>query len=316
MNKIVSCDILKEKLEQLVKKSKHQNKHALKEKEAKIAFCTKPIWNDVIKEKFTDLKVNNSSYWTDKKNIETLKLQAQTDIFLQISETTEINNVVEQSDKSIKKACEIKTEIIPTVTHLSKTTKPISNVRRCESWQGDNLKYIKSRQVYPQHVELQMAEIKFLNLGRNEEKISEVNKNDKRLLEEKEKLESNEKDINFTHHLYNGNDFRKEKQKTVIYAEIDRNDPKRISRRYIPRKQKLNLTQDNEQDTYERLNLLPPTQFRDTPPPPEAFRDPPESIDNILYYVMESVHENREVNRKLYEESPNSEKNNNNCEKK
>lgn len=56
---------------------------------------------------------------------------------------------------------------------------------------------------------------------------------------------------------------------------------------------KLPLT--NEQ-LYEEVSLPPPRQFRDIPLPPEPFRDtipPPDSVDNLLYHMYETVKEAR-----------------------
>jgi hypothetical protein len=85
--------------------------------------------------------------------------------------------------------------------------------------------------------------------------------------------------------------------KMIAPGEMSRYDPKRMSRRFIQRRPKAAnamLAVENGHD------LPPPTQFQDAPPPlpPEAFRDPPQPIDNLLYYVVESVHENREMNRR------------------
>lgn len=47
---------------------------------------------------------------------------------------------------------------------------------------------------------------------------------------------------------------------------------------------------------YEEVRLPPPRQFRDIPLPPEPFRDtipPPDSVDNLLYHMYETVKEAR-----------------------
>lgn len=47
---------------------------------------------------------------------------------------------------------------------------------------------------------------------------------------------------------------------------------------------------------YEEVNLPPPRQFRDIPLPPEPFRDiipQPDSVDNLLYHMYETVKEAR-----------------------
>lgn len=47
---------------------------------------------------------------------------------------------------------------------------------------------------------------------------------------------------------------------------------------------------------YEEVQLPPPRQFRDIPLPPEPFRDtipPPDSVDNLLYHMYETVKEAR-----------------------
>lgn len=47
---------------------------------------------------------------------------------------------------------------------------------------------------------------------------------------------------------------------------------------------------------YEEVHLLPPRQFRDIPLPPEPFRDTmplPDSVDNLLYHMYETVKEAR-----------------------
>lgn len=48
--------------------------------------------------------------------------------------------------------------------------------------------------------------------------------------------------------------------------------------------------------SYEEVRLPPPRQFRDIPLPPEPFRDsipPPDSVDNLLYHMYETVKEAR-----------------------
>lgn len=47
---------------------------------------------------------------------------------------------------------------------------------------------------------------------------------------------------------------------------------------------------------YEEVRLPPPRQFRDIPLPPEPFRDTipqPDSVDNLLYHMYETVKEAR-----------------------
>lgn len=47
---------------------------------------------------------------------------------------------------------------------------------------------------------------------------------------------------------------------------------------------------------YEEVSLPPPRQFRDIPLPPEPFRDTipqPDSVDNLLYHMYETVKEAR-----------------------
>lgn len=66
----------------------------------------------------------------------------------------------------------------------------------------------------------------------------------------------------------------------------------------IPKDNKLSKTNKltvNEQ-LYEEVSLPPPRQFRDIPLPPEPFRDtipPPDSVDNLLYHMYETVKEAR-----------------------
>ncbi|XP_050524395.1 protein FAM135A isoform X2 [Daktulosphaira vitifoliae] len=52
----------------------------------------------------------------------------------------------------------------------------------------------------------------------------------------------------------------------------------------------------NSEQVYEEVRLPPPRQFRDIPLPPEPFRDTipqPESVDNLLYHMYETVKEAR-----------------------
>lgn len=58
---------------------------------------------------------------------------------------------------------------------------------------------------------------------------------------------------------------------------------------------KVNKLTGNDQ-LYEEVRLPPPRQFRDIPLPPEPFRDtipPPDSVDNLLYHMYETVKEAR-----------------------
>lgn len=60
-----------------------------------------------------------------------------------------------------------------------------------------------------------------------------------------------------------------------------------------PSKVKKLITSDQ---LYEEVRLPPPRQFRDIPLPPEPFRDtmpPPDSVDNLLYHMYETVKEAR-----------------------
>lgn len=57
----------------------------------------------------------------------------------------------------------------------------------------------------------------------------------------------------------------------------------------------VNKSMNNDQ-LYEEVRLPPPRQFRDIPLPPEPFRDtipPPDSVDNLLYHMYETVKEAR-----------------------
>lgn len=295
INKIVSCDILKEKLQQLVKQSKNQRRIETKEKEIKppTPKLENNLWNDLNTNQPHKVGVMESLC----SNINNLDLTKA--------------SIYSPSDHNM--ATNIKltghsTEVppLPDVVCGKPKATPTNNVRRSDTWQG-NQKCSKSRQVYPQHVELRTAEIRQLD----QQVVKKVAGDVASAKEQTEKeipaftplkpVVDHLPEAEFKERYINGNTWHP-RSKTVIRSDIDRNDPKRISRRYIPRR-KVQMLPDTEPDAYEKVNVLPPTQFRDIPPPPEAFRDPPEPIDNILYYVMESVQENREVNRQLNEEN-------------
>lgn len=296
INKIVSCDILKEKLQELVKQSKNQRRIETKEKDIKPPTSDSNLWNDLNTNQSHELDVMESL----RSNVNNLDLTKA--------------SVYSPSDHNMPtniKLTGLPAEVTPLPDVVCgkenvPNTTPINHVRRSDTWQGSQ-KCSKSRQVFPQHVELRKAEIRQLD----QQSVKKVAADEVDAIEQTEKeiptfspprpAMSQQLEGEFKERYINGNTWHP-KSKTVIRSDIDRNDPKRISRRYIPRR-KFHTLPDTEQDAYEKVNVLPPTQFRDVPPPPEAFRDPPEPIDNILYYVMESVQENREVNRQLNEEN-------------
>lgn len=296
INKIVSCDILKEKLEQLVKQSKSQRRIEVKEKDTKPPTSENHLWNDLNTNRSHELSgleplgtaVNNldlpevSHYSPNDHDMPTnIKLAGHS------TEAAPLPDVVCNNKVSVPKST------------------PTNTVRRADTWQG-NQKCAKTRQVYPQHVELRTAEIRQLDQQVSKKVAGEsakelIDRDQAPTFTTQDPTAARQSEPETKERYVNGSTWHL-RSKTVIRSEIDRNDPKRISRRYIPRR-KFHTLPDSEQDAYEKINVLPPTQFRDVPPPPEAFRDPPEPIDNILYYVMESVQENREVNRQLQEEN-------------
>lgn len=296
INKIVSCDILKEKLEQLVKQSKSQRQNETKEKDTKPLTLENNLRNDLNTNQSHKLSVMES-LCNNVNNLDLTKSSTNSpgdhNMPTNIKLTGHPSEIAPLPDVVCNK------ENVPKSTFTS-------NVRRSDTWLG-NQKCSKSRQVYPQHVELRTAEIRQLD-QQAVKKATREGANAKEQTEKEVPMFTTLKPVvnqqpyaELKERYINGNTWHP-RSKTVIRSDIDRNDPKRISRRYIPRR-KFHTLPDTEQDAYEKVNLLPPTQFCDVPPPPEAFRDPPEPIDNILYYVMESVQENREVNRQLNEES-------------
>lgn len=198
----------------------------------------------------------------------------------------------------IKSKPELPVEKAVTISGTSTQTEPLArsrdvkntNIKRSDSWQGSS-KHAKAKQIHPHHYETRTSEIRHLDTFSNGV-----------VYETKVKKAASTPESEFAPKVNPKNDVEPKKEsdlfdkKVPIYNEIDRKDPKRITKRYIPRKKFAN--EENGNQEYEKVELLPPCQFRDAPPPPEAFRDPPEPIDNILYYVVESVNENREANRR------------------
>ncbi len=334
---MVSCDILKEKLEQLVKKSKTQKKVESRCNEIKVTPTEKPTCSNV-----EEPKPTKEGAFAGQNQRTNSDANSKTDKMVEIGE---IGATVQRAKAQ---NCPLIQNILEEIsappqfanTEESADTK-IDLSQTSEMWQGD-LKYARSRQMYLQCLESRVAEIK-----PTEYPLEKVEKPAEYRLEKTQKsvdyrlekptdyqLEKMEKTIDYQLEkaekpidnrleksdsnrlsevriktdkelekpdMLNGNDVWLVNTKVVIQSEMDRNDPKRISRRYIPRR-KFNIPADQDQDTYGKVDLLPPTQFQDAPPPPEAFRDPPEPIDNLLYYVVESVQENREMNKRLQEE--------------
>lgn len=300
IHKIVSCDVLKEKLEKLVKQSKSQQKMDSRDTQ---------IWKDLDKDKpiesnnnivgppknYVNLVELNQLNTSPSRSKSTAKSKANVQINLKDIESMRTNTTEAEQISEI--------QVVPKSPHnasvQSNGVRSKTKMRRSESWQNGS-KYVNTRQLYPQIAEARVAEVRQLDQRVSGPSLEE---------DAGENVKSDE-----------GNTKAEDwfEIKTVSPSAMSRRDPKRISRRYIPRKLRPNAGQENGQDAYEKLNLLPPTQFRDAPPPPppEAFRDPPEPIDNILYYVVESVHENREANRRDYEEALGAKKTNHDYQRK
>lgn len=267
IQKVVSCEILKEKLEKLVKQSKNHKKVEEMEKDVKFMLSSKKqAWESTFPESQAKRDLSRTESCAEK-SITTNEAQIQVDIQSPIDSHN--ISVPSQTD---------------TYAYL-KDAKSVT-VKRSDSWQGSS-KYSRAKQMQPRHFELQTAKIKQLDQGvKSDSNCKQTAKC------ETETVHTAEKHSNEGPWAVPVN--------SPVCGEISRNDPKRITRRHIPRKKP--LPNENGQE-YEKLNLLPPSEFRDdAPPPPEAFRDPPEPIDNILYYVVESVNENREANRKREKE--------------
>lgn len=267
MQKLVSCDMLKEKLEKLVKQSKSRKIPSDWEKDVKITLSGK-----VTKEE----PINNGKLYSDK--------------FTKPVTPAETMN----RPRDVKP----KPKQPPPHNDLKPNDIRNCNIKRSESWQGSS-KHSKGKQIHPHHYETRTSEIRHLETFANGQTYE---------MKGKKTLPTPENE--FAADLMSKRDSASqldqktmtENSKVPVYSEIDRKDPKRITKRYIQRKKFAN--EENGNQDYEKVDLLPPCQFRDAPPPPEAFRDPPEPIDNILYYVVESVNENREANRRReYEEA-------------
>lgn len=311
IHKMISCDVLKEKLENLVKQSKSQKKSQVKSTE--LIPSNEHIWNDLKGDVMVESNNNNivrplENYvnLTELNELKTslnrCKLKGKHKFNLQINRKQELsveNNqakVIEMAHQELKS---------PHSASLKQTkcVRTEANVKRSESWQAGS-KYMKTKPLQLRQVEARLAGMKQL-----ERQIPESNVHDNVKVENTPKF----------------SDAESAKQEdwfnvdSLILNSISRTDPKQLSGRCLTGDQKRNVMSQNGDDIYEKLNLLPPTQFRDVPPPlpPEAFRDPPEPIDNILYYVLESVHENRrEANRRNYDESFKTKRKNNSYHRK
>lgn len=308
---MVSCNVLKEKLENLVKQSKSQKKSQIKSTE--VIPSNKHMWNDLKGDVMAES--NNNNIVRPLKNYVNLTELNELNMSLNRCKSKEKHEFNLQMIRKQELSVENNQAKVIEMTHQElknphsaslKQTKCIrteENVKRSESWQGGS-KYMKTKPLQLRQVEARFAEIKQL-----ERKIPELNADDNVKVENIPKLSDAES-------ARNEDWFDVD---SLSPNSISRTDPKRISRRCLTGDQKRNVISQNGNGIYEKLNLLPPTQFRDVPPPlpPEAFRDPPEPIDNILYYVLESVHENRrEANRRNYDEDFKTKRKNNSYHRK
>ncbi|XP_065224956.1 protein FAM135A isoform X2 [Planococcus citri] len=279
MQKLVSCDTLKEKLDKLVKQSKSHKKSESREKDVKITISGNQTTEESLKIEIyeNDSEPKYASIYEIKSD------RSCKDMNKPIPPPpvpTEHHELTTDPRQSPIPGTSTQTDDY----HVNRDSRR-NSIKRSESCQAEP-RYVNNQRVL--HYDTRTSEIRHLDT---------INKNasyqpdEKPIPPEKDYMpvESNgRRESDSKNHAW-----KNIPADGPVYAEIDRKDPKRITKRYINRKKFA-----NEENANQEVDVLPPCQFRDAPPPPEAFRDPPEPIDNILYYVVESVNENREANRR------------------